>query len=71
MESLYPAEKIKPLDEVLNYKRSVDVPYFTPAEQFRLKNSDGTIWMKNAPLYTPRLITEQDHADHDDEHKAH
>ncbi|MBA3785521.1 MAG: alkaline phosphatase [Acidobacteria bacterium] len=60
----------QPLDEALNYKRSVDVPYFTPAEQFRLKNSDGTIWMKNAPLHTPRLITEQDHADHDDEHKA-
>ena len=60
----------QPLDEALNYKRSVDVPYFTPAEQFRLKNSGGTIWMKNAPLHTPRLITEQYHADHDDEHKA-
>ncbi len=61
----------QPLDEALNYKRSVDVPYFTPAEQFRLKNTDGTTWMKNAPLYQPRLVTEEDHADHADEHKAH
>ncbi len=29
----------QPLDEALNYKRSVDVPYFTPAEQFRLKKA--------------------------------
>ena len=59
------------LDEALSYKRSVDVPYFTPATQFRLKNSEGTTWMKNAPLHTPRLITEEDHADHADEHKSH
>ena len=61
----------QPLDEALNYKRSVDVPYFTPAAQLRSKTSDGANWMKNAPLYTPRLITEEDHADHADEHKAH
>ena len=59
------------LDEALSYKRSVDVPYFTPATQFRLKNSEGTTWMKNAPLHTPRLITEEDHADHANEHKSH
>ncbi len=61
----------QPLDAALVYKRSVDVPYFTPSEQFRPKNTDGTIWMKNAPLHTPRLITEEDHADHADEHKSH
>ncbi|MCY7346265.1 MAG: alkaline phosphatase, partial [Pyrinomonadaceae bacterium] len=60
----------QPLDEALSYKRSVDVPYFTPATQFRLKNSEGTTWMKNAPLHKPRLITEEDHAAHDDEHQS-
>ena len=61
----------QPLDEAFSYKRSVNVPYFTPAAQFRLRNTDGTTWMKNAPLVTPRLVTVEDHADHDDEHKAH
>jgi len=60
----------QPLDEALSYKRSVDVPYFTPESQFRMPNSEGTIGMKNAPLVTPRLITEEDHADHADEHKS-
>ncbi len=61
----------QPLDEALNYKRAVDVPYFTPDAQFRSKQTDGnTIWLKNAPLYTPRLINEADHADHADEHKS-
>lgn len=60
-----------PLDEAIVYKRSVDVPYFTPANQFRVKNTDGTTWMKNAPLHTPRLITKADHAEHDEEHKDH
>jgi len=61
----------QPLDEALNYKRSVDVPYFTPATQFRQNKTDGTIWLNNAPLTNPRLITEADHADHADEHKSH
>ena len=61
----------QPLDEALNYKRTVDVPYFTPDAQLRRDETGGTIWLKNAPLLTPRLITEADHADHADEHKAH
>lgn len=46
------------LDSALDYKRTVDVPYFNPATQLRVK--DGIIFMKNAPLFTPRLLTEED-----------
>ncbi len=56
------------LDEALNYKRSVDVPYFSPPTQFLIENGNkdfgvkgGTVTMlKNAPLTTPRLIGENE-----------
>lgn len=60
-----------PLDDALNYKRSVDVPYFTPSTQFRQRSGEKTVWLKNAPLYTPRLVTDADRDDHDEEHKMH
>jgi len=51
------------LDEALSYKRSVDVPYFTPPTQFLVeklggKDSGSVTMLKNAPLSTPRLMKE-------------
>ncbi|HXH68968.1 MAG TPA: hypothetical protein VNI60_01340, partial [Pyrinomonadaceae bacterium] len=70
----------QPLDAALNFKRSVDVPYFTPDYILRpnesqrnsdsLPQKDSIQWMKNAPLFAPRLITEKDHAAHDEEHQV-
>ncbi len=68
----------QPLDNALNYKQSVDVPYFTPEYIFnssgskngQLQKSDSIQWMKNAPLINPRLITDEDRAAHDEEHQV-
>ena len=63
----------QPLDDALNLKRSVDVPYFTPNNLLRPaggKNGDSIQWMKNAPLVVPRLITDEQRAAHDEEHRG-
>ena len=69
----------QPLDTALNYKQSVDVPYFTPDFLSRPNQStrtgdapqkDSIQWMKNAPLVLPRLITDEDRAAHDEEHQV-
>ena len=48
------------LDNALDYKRSVDVPYFTPAIQLREKPGEVEIQLKNGPLVKPRLLTDAD-----------
>lgn len=68
----------QPLDIALNYKQSVDVPYFTPdyvlaatgGKSNSPQKGDSIQWMKNAPLVTPRLTTDEDHAAHDEEHQV-
>ncbi len=49
------------LDTAVQQKLSVDVPYFTPATQLR-NPSEGVQMLQNAPLFTPRILTEDDHA---------
>ena len=47
------------LDEAVNFKRSVDVPYFSPATQLLVDKNGGKVTMlKNAPLISPRLLKE-------------
>ncbi len=54
----------QPLDNALEFKRRVDVPYFTPDYFFgsgkskgdALQKGDSIQWMKNAPLISPRLV---------------
>lgn len=68
----------QPLDAALDYKRSVDVPYFTPDYLFNsasrksdaLQKGDSIQWIKNAPLIAPRLISDEDRAAHDEEHQV-
>lgn len=68
----------QPLDAALDYKRSVDVPYFTPDYLFNsangktnaLQKSNSIQWMKNAPLAAPHLITDEERAAHDEEHQV-
>ncbi|MEO8071803.1 MAG: alkaline phosphatase [Acidobacteriota bacterium] len=67
----------QPLDNALEYKQKVDVPYFTPDYFFgsgkskgdTLQKSDSIQWIKNAPLVAPRLVTDEDRAAHDEEHR--
>ena len=62
------------LDAALDYKRSVDVPYFTPDYIFNLnggaQKNDSVQWLKNAPIYAPHLTTDEERAAHDDEHQV-
>ncbi len=68
----------QPLDAALDYKRSVDVPYFTPDYLFNSANGktnapqkgNSIEWRKNAPLIAPRLISDEDRAAHDEEHQV-
>ncbi len=68
----------QPLDAALDYKRSVDVPYFTPdyllnpasRKSDALQKGDSIQWIKNAPLIAPRLISDEDRAAHDEEHQV-
>ena len=63
----------QPLDDALNLKRNVDVPYFTPNIPLRPiaeRNGNSIQWMKNAPLVTPHLITDEQRAAHDEEHQV-
>lgn len=50
------------LDNALQQKINVDVPYFTPANQLR-NVPDGIQMLRNAPLFTPHILTEEDHTD--------
>ncbi len=67
----------QPLDNALEYKQRIDVPYFTPDYFFSQKGTKGETlqkgdsiqWMKNAPLVAPRLTTDEDRAAHDEEHR--
>lgn len=64
----------QPLDAALEFKRSVDVPYFTPNNNLRPtteQNGNSIQWMKNAPLAAcPRLISDEQRAAHDEEHRV-
>lgn len=62
----------QPLDAALEFKRSVDVPYFTPNNPLRLtgRNGNSIQWMKNTPLVAPQLITDEQRAAHDEEHQV-
>ncbi len=65
------------LDANQDYKKSLDVPYFTPnsstptASKTAASKKDGSIiWLKNAPIFVPGLITDEQRADHDEEHQV-
>ena len=56
------------LDEAVNYKRTNDVPYFTPPMQFLFENRNANlrgkgelIMLENAPLISRRPIREDEH----------
>jgi alkaline phosphatase len=49
------------LDNSLQQKISVDVPYFNPATQLRTE-PNGIQMLPNSPLFTPHLLTGDDHA---------
>lgn len=62
------------LDAAVNLKQNNDVPYPTaPGNAPNQSNLNGgeIQWRKNAPLVKPRLISEEDRAAHDEEHKPH
>ncbi|MEP6903287.1 MAG: alkaline phosphatase, partial [Actinomycetota bacterium] len=47
------------LDDALSYKRGVDIPYFSPATQLLVGKDRGNVTMlKNAPLFSSRLMKE-------------
>ena len=57
------------LDSALVYKRSIDIPYFTPATQLRVGGNEVQM-LPNAPLFQPRSI-ENEHIcgdGHEDDH---
>lgn len=58
----------QPLDIALQQKLSVDVPYFTPATQL-LYEKRGVQMLPNKSLFTPRLLTDEDHASCGIDHK--
>lgn len=48
------------LDTAVQQKLTADVPYFTPANQLR-NQREGIQMLPNAPIVTPRFLTEEDH----------
>lgn len=62
----------RPLDAAIEQKRIADVPYFTPTYLLNpalTQDGNQIQWMKNAPLVTPHLTTDEERAAHDEEHK--
>lgn len=61
------------LDTAVQFKRSADVPYFTPATQLRNRNGGEVEMLPNAPLFQPRSTEDEQICGdgHEDDHKDH
>ena len=58
------------LDQAIELKRTNDVPYFTPATQFRSADGEKVTMLRNAPLVTPHVYTDEERAAEDEEHQV-